>query len=30
LRNGGDMGAGFEPRMKQPEKCTFPDCTRRP
>jgi hypothetical protein len=30
VRNGGDMGAGFEPRMKQPEKCTFPDCTRRP
>jgi hypothetical protein len=24
------MIAEFEPRMKQPEKCTFPCCTRRP
>jgi hypothetical protein len=29
LKNGGEMVPEFEPRMKQPEKCTFPGCTRR-
>jgi hypothetical protein len=29
LRTGGEMVPEFEPRMKQPDKCTFPGCTRR-
>jgi hypothetical protein len=29
LKNGGDMVAEFAPRMKQPEKCVFLDCTRQ-
>jgi hypothetical protein len=29
LKNGGEMVPEFEPRMKQPEKCTFPGCARR-
>jgi hypothetical protein len=29
LKSGGEMVPEFERRMKQPEKCTFPGCTRR-
>jgi hypothetical protein len=29
VRTGGEMVPEFEPRMKQPDKCTFPGCTRR-